>query len=280
MQFARHGVVNLIGTLLGRRSSWRLGRSLYMEARADAPNDISTNGELVAQSAILSAIAAVPEVTVFDIGANLGNWALPLLERAGEQNLTGLELHTFEPVPATFQELSRRIHSHPLSTQVHLVQAAVSDTERHTRMNVYRQFGGRNSLDLNPLAPVLDQVGVEATTVDAYCRKRGIDQVHLVKCDTEGHDMQVLLGARSLFSAGKILACQFEYNHLWVFSRHFLKDVFDFIGGCPYSVAKVTPRGFEVYSEWHPELERFFEGNWLLLHHSILNPLAAAARVF
>jgi hypothetical protein len=54
-----------------------------------------------------------------------------------------------------------------------------------------------------------------------------------------------------------------------------LKDVFDFARKRPYRLAKITPERVEVYSEWHPELERFFESNWLLLHETALMGFSA-----
>ena len=46
--------------------------------------------------------------------------------------------------------------------------------------------------------------------------------------------------------------------------------MFDFIGGRCYKVAKITPDKIELYEKWHPELERFFEGNYLIIHENVL----------
>jgi hypothetical protein len=111
---------------------------------------------------------------------------------------------------------------------------------------------------------------VNVTTIDDYCASKKIATIQLLKCDTEGHDMEVLRGAETLFCQGRIMVCQFEYNHRWVYSRHFLKDVFDFCQDLPYLVGKVTPGAIEVYKEWHPELEKFWEGNYVLVHETAL----------
>ncbi|HEX6912929.1 MAG TPA: hypothetical protein VF142_21145 [Longimicrobium sp.] len=67
------------------------------------------------------------------------------------------------------------------------------------------------------------------------------------------------------------MAAQFEYNHRWVYARHFLKDVFDLMRGMPYAVGKLTPAGVELYDDWHFELERFFENNFLVLHRTLVD---------
>ena len=78
-------------------------------------------------------------------------------------------------------------------------------------------------------------------------------------------------GYERLLVENRIMACQFEYNHRWIYSRHCFKDVFAFIKDTRYFVGKITPRGSELYEQWHPELNRFFEGNYLLIHPDALN---------
>jgi hypothetical protein len=83
--------------------------------------------------------------------------------------------------------------------------------------------------------------------------------------------MEVLRGAQRSFAAGRVSACQFEYNLRWIYARHYLRDVFEFAAGLPYRLGKVTPRGIETIRSWHPELERFFDGNFVLLHRDQAN---------
>lgn len=56
---------------------------------------------------------------------------------------------------------------------------------------------------------------------------------------------------------------QFEYNRRWIDSRAFLLDAFNELQPYGYALGKVTPRGVETYSAWHPELETFREANYL-----------------
>ena len=113
-------------------------------------------------------------------------------------------------------------------------------------------------------------IEVERTTLTDFCRQRGIGHVNLVKSDTEGHDLSVLRGARELLAAGRVDLLQFEYNHTWVFSRAFLKDVFELVEGLPYRVARIRPNSIEILDGWHPELDRFFHANYLLVREPAL----------
>jgi hypothetical protein len=85
----------------------------------------------------------------------------------------------------------------------------------------------------------------------------------LVKIDTEGHDLAVLRGARTLLAGQNIAVVQFEYNHRWVYARAFLRDAIGLLAGFGYRVGKLTPKGVEFYPGWDADLETFVEGNYV-----------------
>jgi hypothetical protein len=47
-----------------------------------------------------------------------------------------------------------------------------------------------------PASGLTQEVMIE--TVDGFCRRRGVDHISLLKIDTEGHDLAVLVGAEDL----------------------------------------------------------------------------------
>ncbi len=265
-------LINLLAAILGRRLSWRIGRSLYMHARREAGSNMQLDGEHLLQRQIFHQFAnSSQKLVLFDVGANIGDWTHYALERAAEHGMSGrLNIHAFEPVPSTFRALEDRINDHPLCDSVRLVTSALSSQEGSAEMFIVRENAGTNSLHLDPNRNDLQQIQVETTTIDAYCQQEGIPVIHFLKCDTEGHDMEVILGAQALIEKQNIMVFQFEYNHIWIASRHYLKDAFDFVAELPYDVGRVTPSGIEIYKEWHPELERFFEGNYVLIAASAL----------
>lgn len=106
---------------------------------------------------------------------------------------------------------------------------------------------------------------VQTQRFDDFLASAGLETVLFVKSDTEGHDMSVLRGAEKSLRAGSIEVWQFEYNHRWVANHSMLKDVFDFIENKPYILGKIYGNGIEIYEKWHPELERFFEANYVLV---------------
>jgi FkbM family methyltransferase len=236
---------------------WRIGRKLYIWARREVSSGAETDGEywLLAQ-----AVNAAPDTApcLLDIGAHLGNWserAQALLMRRG---LSG-NVHAFEPTAASYEHLTNRFN---LNELVHVHKLAFSNQSGLRDFFVVGDLAGVNSL-----VPVDDAKveQVDSMRADDILAALKIDYVLFAKCDAEGHDFNVLQGATELFRQGRVDAWQFEYNHRWLASRAQLKDVFDFIADKPYRLGKLHADGIAVYEQWHPELERFFEANYVLV---------------
>lgn len=258
---------SVLPRVLGRRILWRVGRSLYQRARADVGNDLSSNGERDAVRAVIAANRSTAEPLVFlDVGANRGAWTLAVLDEAEKLGMASrVHIHAFEPVEGTFAELTRRLDAR--TGRVTLVRTAVSNSVGTADMFVTAPGAGTNSLVADSGAAGAAVERVPTTTVDAYCLAQSVKLVHYLKCDAEGHDWLVISGAERMLSEGRVLVLQFEYNHRWIGARHYLRDVFELARDLPYSVGKVLPDRIETYQQWHPELERFFEGNYVLIHH-------------
>lgn len=140
-------------------------------------------------------------------------------------------------------------------------------------MAIMSETGGTNSLHFDGScgAPPGGWVDVKTETLIDFCARMQIDHIHIAKCDTEGHDLKVIEGARELFASGRIDVFQFEYNHRWVFSRSFLKDVFDLLKDMPYKIGRLEPCSIELFDAWHPELDRFFQSNYVIIREPALS---------
>ena len=239
-----------------RRFLWRLGRKIYCWARNDLTKGPEKNGEYHLLRIFLS--SHHESFTIVDIGANKGEWSSEVL--AGVKN-QGKEvaLHIFEPANDSFLRL-HRLFQFPT---VKVNKIALSDSNGTARLYVRGALSGINSLydDDGGGAEV-----IHTLTLDEYVAQNSLDRIDFVKSDTEGHDFCVMKGAKNLLRAGKVNVWQFEYNHRWINARYFLKDVYKFIGDKPYLIGKLSNRGIEIYSEWHHELEHFFETNFVLIH--------------
>jgi hypothetical protein len=132
---------------------------------------------------------------------------------------------------------------------------------------------GTNSLypTANDAAAVPEQITVERS--DTYCRRHKITHIDILKIDAEGHDMEVITGARDMLEKGEIDILQFEYNRRWIDARHFLQDAFHFMMPLGYCLGKLTPRGVEFYDQWDFELETFREANFVAVRPELSRAL-------
>jgi len=244
-----------------------------MLARGEVENDLKRNGELALQAAVLKWWRATNRgdhrFLALDVGANVGEWTQALLAEAERQGVTNVAVIGFEPVPDTADLLRRRIAGMANGSRCEVVQAALSDANGTAVIHAVAGGGGTSSL--HPASGVTggEHLTIRTITADAFARERGLDAVHLMKIDAEGHDIHVLKGAGQMLEKGMVAVCQFEYNHRWVHSRSFLRDAFELAKGLPYSVGKILPEGVELFREWHPEMERFFEGNYALVRNDV-----------
>lgn len=247
-----------------RRAMWKLSRKLYMMARDEPHNNMASNGErMVALAAMKGAKAsALKSPRVLDIGANAGEWTAMALECANQVGLSDVRVDAFEPTPAIATRLKSRHAAAIEKGQVHVAEMAVGAREGSVRFAVVDGLRGTNHIATGEG----QGIDVPLTTVDAWFDAQRIERAVLVKVDTEGNDANVVEGAAKSLAAGRIDLLQFEYNICWVDFRRYLKDVYQMAKGSDYSIGKIGPSAVSIYPEWHFELERFIECNFVLIH--------------
>jgi FkbM family methyltransferase len=257
-------VVRFLWRVMGRRNLARFARFLTNEVRLDVSNDMESNGErLVQKTALQIASSADSPITIFDAGANIGDWTCSLLEMAASDSVSNFRIHAFEPCEATYKTLRRRVGEYANASLVVPVQQALSSEPGSAVLNIIGDGAGTNSLYQHIDLAISRHETIRLTTVDVYCSENSIDHLVLLKIDTEGHDQSVMEGAQKMLERGAIDLIQFEYTHRWITSRHFLRDTFNLLQPHGYRIGKITPKGIEFYRDWHFELESFREANYL-----------------
>jgi len=241
----------------GRKNLYWVSRFMMRTARGDVRNDYDHNGEKMAQSVALR--SASSPATVFDVGANVGDWTAGLLE-VSERLEIPVHVYAFEPCHGTYSRLWERFGNSPSVTPVN--QACSRDAGVGT-MYVYGSAAGTNSL----AEPIDDREAVREevrlATVDFFCKAAGIEKIDLLKIDAEGYDFEVIAGAAEMLNAKAVGILQFEYNHRWIGARNYLKDVFEFLIPKGYAIGKLTGSRVEFYPCWKWELETWDEGNFI-----------------
>jgi FkbM family methyltransferase len=133
--------------------------------------------------------------TVLDVGANFGLYSKFLAQAVGP---TG-RVHAVEPVPGTFDVLRSNVRRLNLdAVQVH--HCAASDRAGTVTMSVPQYHrGGENPYE----ARVVDAADSGGRTVKVPARRLDDlfgdgERIAFVKCDVEGHELNVLRGAGTI----------------------------------------------------------------------------------
>jgi len=195
-----------------------------------------------------------------------GDWTVRALDLAARRNIN-VSVHAFEPCAGTRALLMQRLSGHE---SVKVNDNALSSTEGEASFYSNEIGSGTNSL--SEISGNKREL-VRLATLDSFLDERGIGVIGMVKIDTEGFDLDVLRGGERALASGRIELVQFEYNWRWLLNHVALRDVFEFIKDKPYRVGKLVGNAIEVYEEWHFEMDRYFENNYVLIRDgsSLLN---------
>jgi len=227
----------------------------YVDRYNGENNDnMRTNGERRFIKTILPQCA-----TVFDVGANIGDWTAMALEINPR-----LQIHCFEPSAATFQRLQTRggaiCNNFGLSSAIGEMQLWVF-ADGIGINSLYKRQGLEDGWGLKEQER---KETVRLDTLDAYCQRAGVQVIDLMKVDVEGHELEVFKGAAGMLSQGRIKRIQFEYGGCNIDSRVLLKDLFDFFASYGYSFYKIFPHELRRIPRYDQRLENFQHQNWAM----------------
>jgi len=219
--------------------------------------DIRVNGELSLLKKMLPGAK-----TVFDIGANVGEWAELALSIDSK-----LHLHCFEPSKVTFSKLK----DNHFPANVACNNFGLSSVAGEKKLFIFNDGAGINSLYQRT---GLEKFGIETQTkeeivklevFDDYCRRNNIDIVDFVKVDVEGHELEVFKGMADSLAKGNIGVIQFEYGGCNIDSKVLLKDIWSFFSAFPYTFFKLYPNNIKRVSGYSQEFENFQYQNWAII---------------
>jgi FkbM family methyltransferase len=187
----------------------------------------TVSGEEFVVSSVLRKYFHKEDLSLFDIGANVGNYSKKLRSEFPSANI-----YAFEPNPNTFEVLNKNLTclniqcyslglSSKISQQKIYTYAREIDSEH---ASVYKNV-------LSDLHKASDILEIECKTIslDEFCETKKITYIDFIKIDTEGHELEVLSGATRMISENRIGIIQFEFNEMNIISRVFLKDFYEIL---------------------------------------------------
>ena len=177
---------------------------------------------------------------IFDIGANVGLYALLAAARNPNANI-----HAFEPTPELVDALAGNIRLNGI-TNVTVAPVAVGKVSGKGFLHYCAGSDGSNE-GMNYITDQIVQdsdMPVETISLDDYCGQRQIRYVDLLKMDIEGGEFDALLGAQNLLRA-QAIGCIFIELTEWVANRsgHSTSDVKRLLSEAGYRIYQPGARG-------------------------------------
>jgi len=165
--------------------------------------DEATNVNYLEKNAMVRKMfAAASEPVIFDVGANIGQTSsgfAPLFP--------GAKLHAFEPFAENFEHLKantkdvRNLKTHHLALSNH--DGSLTVRRDNHPLSQWNSISPTYQEELAAQGSFTEEV-ITLASGKTFCTTEGINEIFLLKIDTEGHEMEVLDGFGDMFANNRI----------------------------------------------------------------------------
>jgi len=158
------------------------------------------------------------EIIAFDIGANKGQ-SIDRFNKLFDEK----KIHSFEPIKFEFLNLKKKYES---KNNIYLNNFALGDKKEEKYFNVNHYTGSSSFLKTKdntgwlklrskqfnsiPQEFLKDKVKVKIDTIDNYCLENKIENIDIIKIDTQGYEDKVLQGCEQMIEKNKIKFIELE----------------------------------------------------------------------
>ncbi|MCB4790704.1 MAG: FkbM family methyltransferase [Elusimicrobia bacterium] len=189
---------------------------------------------------------------VVDIGAHFGGYTFWMANQVGDKG----KVYVFEPQPF-FTDYIRKslpfwhknrviIEQKGMSSKIGEMQLIIAeDGQEHSQCATFESEPRKKYKSYN----------VPVDTLDNYFKGKINRPIKFIKCDVEGHELEVFRGGIDIIKEGKpILLFECEKRHL---TKHKMQDVFIFLQGLGYEGQFILGKKLYPISEFNPDIHQF-----------------------
>lgn len=137
--------------------------------------------------AVLSGLISAGDY-ILDIGANFGRYTYHFSKLTGANG----RVISMEPISSTFQILKANVSKFGL-TNVLCINEAASDLTGFVSMDIPDSSKGKNFYEAHIVA--VGTGSIPSIRIDDVCLCLDLPRLNFIKCDVEGHELNVLTGA-------------------------------------------------------------------------------------
>jgi len=244
---------------------------LYIYWESGFSYDFKRNGE----KRLIQKLQPFEFRTVFDVGANVGQWSEVALS-----HFPYAEVHAFEISNSNRRILEQsiksvRFFSHPFGLGASNGQVDYNDFGDGSPFNSMVLRGSFHNEHLgHDLSPGNVRSG------DIFCSDAGIEFIDLLKIDVEGAEQEVLLGFANMLRRHAIRVIQFEYGYHNGDAKFLMRDFYDLFSEHGYEVAKLRRAPLQ-FRKWKYSDNDFTSGpNYVAVHRDDLEIQEALSQKF
>jgi FkbM family methyltransferase len=218
---------------------------------------VFASGEIGALDFVLGVADASRPFVLFDVGANDGEYLQAALRRIHRD----LRAFSFEPQSASFDRLRAQFGSDP---RIHLRQTALGSEIGSVEL-FFGHGESTSSLHRSQASAMERSETVQIATVDRVRAEEGVEMIDLLKIDTEGHEMDVLLGAAESLREDRVFAIQVEFGETFLPTKYHFCDIYDLLS-VRYRIYRILRHGLFELDHYTADLEIYKLTNYLCIH--------------
>lgn len=190
---------------------------------------------------------------IFDVGANIGQTAHHLIK-----HFPYSEIYCFEPVMATYQELTSNIKT----SKIHTYNEGLGSSIQNPVINKNNSSGSSSFMSND--GRFFETEAVKINTGQNFCSQNQIGNIDLLKIDVEGYEVEVLKGFGPMLKTNvKLIYAEIGFDKNDPYKTH-ISDLLE----ATYESGFVTSGFYEPYRWGKGKLNVFY--NVLLVNTALL----------
>lgn len=261
----------ILKPILGKKVLQYFFENLYLFSLAGMNYGLVTpknSGEAYTLKYVNAKLRSTSKIIIFDVGANKGEYVNSIISAMSKQ----VNIYAFEPLEAACSILKRRFAT---SKSIKVFNLGFNDKVGKKNIHFNEDTSELASLyqrraESMSLPALLDkQETVNLSTIDLFCNKNRISHIHLLKIDTEGHELKVLQGAKEMLQQNKISYIQFEFGGAMVDSKTFFRDIYLLLNP-NYIIYRILQDGFAKIGNYTEKQEIFIISNYLAVNRKLV----------
>jgi len=230
-----------------------LNRYLYTLSLKGLGINNYENDYLSGESYFMGKLHLSGDDIIFDVGANIGNYANHVRILFPET-----KIFSFEPHPKIYEILKRNC-----TNNIKTFNFGFGEDEKQLELYDYAETE-EGTEHASIYKDIFEKIyhkdttsyTIEIKTIDNFISENSIRKITLLKTDTEGNDFSVLQGAKESIENKLIDIIHFEFNSMNTSSRVFFRDFYYYLGD--FNLYRLLPKGVIALKQYEPVYNEIF----------------------